>query len=83
MFSQIGKGIFMPYKSDHGMDESLNAISAEKHYAVLMLAVVSLMNGSASDELRVRTLGVAQDMGVTTSDYLRARLLLQSAVLND
>jgi hypothetical protein len=65
------------------MDESLNAISAEKHYAVLMLAVVSLMNGSASDELRVRTLGVAQDMGVTTSDYLRARLLLQSAVLND
>ena len=47
-----------------------------------MLAVVSL-NGAASDELRVRTLGVAQDMGVTTSDYLRARLLLQSAVVKD
>jgi hypothetical protein len=65
------------------MDESLNAMSEEKHYAVLMLAVVRLMNGAASGELRVRTLRVAQDMGVTTSDYLRARLLLQSAVLKD
>jgi len=72
----------MPRESDHGTSESLNSVSAEKRYAVLTLAVVSLMNGAASDELRDRTLGVAQDMNVTTSDYLRARLLLQAAVLN-
>jgi hypothetical protein len=73
----------MSHDLDHAMEELLNAVSAERHYAVLALAAVSLMNGSASDELRVRTLGVAQDMGVSNSEYLRARLLLQSSVLND
>lgn len=72
----------MSHKSD-GMDEYPSATNAERHYAVLMLATVSLMNGAASDDLRISTLRVAQDMGVTISDYLRARLLLQSAVLKD
>jgi hypothetical protein len=71
----------MSHKSEHGMGEA--SVRTEKEYAVLMLAVVSLMSGEASDELRATTLRVAQEMGVTTADFLRARLFLQSAVLND
>ena len=48
--------------------------------AAISLAVVSYMNGCASDQLKAESVAIAQNQGVTTFDYLRARLLLQSAL---
>lgn len=50
----------------------------QKNKAILRLAVVSLMNGSASESDRAAALRVAEQAGVTVSEYLHARLLLNA-----
>lgn len=50
----------------------------EKQQAILRLAIVSLMNGSASQSDRTAALRIAEQAGVTVSEYLHARLLLNA-----
>lgn len=52
----------------------------QKSKAILGLAIVSLMNGSASESDRAAALRIAEQAGVTVSEYLHARLLLNAQV---
>lgn len=51
----------------------------QRNQAILRLAVASLMNGSCSASDRDAALALAKQAGITFSEYLRARLLLQAA----
>lgn len=46
----------------------------------LRLAEISLMNGCASEGERDSALRSAEGAGVTTSEYLRARLLVRAGI---
>jgi len=48
--------------------------------AAIYLAEVSLMNGSASEGQKEAALQLAQCAGVTTSEYIRARIFVEGAI---
>jgi hypothetical protein len=50
----------------------------QKTQATLRLAVISLMNGAASDSDRAAALSLAEQAGVTVLEYLHAHLLLSA-----
>lgn len=57
-----------------------NPSTEEKIEALWRLAVLSLSPVASSDAARAATLSAAQKTGVTTSQYLQARLLLSACV---
>ena len=60
--------------------EVLDANPEERRTAAFRFAATSLMNDSASEEERQAALEEAHRAGVTTSEYLYARLLLQASM---
>lgn len=60
--------------------EILNATPEERRAAAFRVAATSLMNGSASEDEREAALEHAHRAGVTISEYLYARLLLQASM---
>jgi hypothetical protein len=55
---------------------SLNNADSKERNQALYLAALSLMNGSVPEAKRNAALRVAQSAGVTTTEYLRARILI-------
>lgn len=51
--------------------------------AALSLAEISLMNGSASEDQKEAALHLAQRAGVTTSEYLRALIFVETSIASE
>jgi hypothetical protein len=60
--------------------EMLSATPDERLAAAFRMAETSLMNGSATETEKQAALEDASRAGVTTSEYLYARLLLQASM---
>jgi hypothetical protein len=59
---------------------SAHTRSSQVNPEALRLAEISLMNGCASEGERDSALWSAERAGVTTSEYLRARLLVEAGI---
>jgi hypothetical protein len=73
--SEFRKGKFMMTVQMYPTDEGFRTFNDDKNQASQRLAEVSLLNGSVSAAARDAALTAAQHAGVTTSQYLRDRLL--------
>ncbi|MBZ5531710.1 MAG: hypothetical protein LAO20_09785 [Acidobacteriia bacterium] len=67
----------------HTLPQTLHNALPRRADAARRLAGVSLINGSAPASERTTALHLAQNAGVTTTDLLRTRLLMQASIPPD
>jgi hypothetical protein len=70
----------MQTKYDHNDSTLSVAHSRRLNRAAICLAEVSLMDSSASESQKEAALHLAQWAGVTTSEYIRARIFVEAAI---